>query len=180
MLSNLICVVYMNEFIIIGQITKAMGIRGEVKVKPLTDDPNRYRKLKSVFIEDRPYRIERCRIDGNDAVYIKFLGVDTRNDAELLKDFFVKIDRVNAVDLDENTFFIADVIGCKLFTDDGAEIGKVTEVNQYGAADVFTASDGIKVVRFPFLKKMIVKVDVETGVIIVKKSVFDEVSVYEN
>ena len=169
----------MNEFIIIGQITKAMGIRGEVKVKPLPDDSTRYRKLKSVFIEDKPYRIERCRID-NDAVIIKFLGVDTRNDAELLKDYFIKIDRVNAVDLDDNTFFIADVVGCKLFTDDGAEIGKVTEVNQYGAADVFTATDGKKIVRFPFLKKMIVKVDVETGVIILKKSVFDEVSVYEN
>lgn len=170
----------MNELIVIGQITKAMGIRGEVKIKPLTDDPNRYKKLKSVIINERPYKIERCRIDGTDAVYLKLFTVDTRNDAEELKDAFVQIDRVNAVDLDEDTFFIADIIGCKLFTDDGVEIGKVTEVNQYGAADVFTVSNGKSTVRFPFLKKMIVKVEVETGIIIVKKSVFDEVSVYEN
>ena len=170
----------MNELITIGQITRAIGIKGEIKIKPLTDDPNRYKKLKSVIIENRQYRIEKCRVDGHDAVYLKLFTIDTRNDAETLKDAFVKIDRVNAVDLDENTFFIADIIGCKLFTDDSIEIGKISEVNQYGAADVFTVSDGKRIVRFPFLKKMIVKVDVESSVVIVKKSVFDEVSVYEN
>ena len=67
-----------------------------------------------------------------------------------------------------------------MFTDDGAEVGKVTDVSQYGAADVYTVSDGKKTVRFPFLKKLIVKVDVEAGVIVLFKSVFDEVSVYED
>ena len=169
----------MNDFITIGQVVRAIGIKGELKVKPLTDDAERYKALKIVYVKNKPYKIERLRIDG-DFVCLKLAGIDDRNSAELLKDVFLEIDRINAVPLEEGSYFIADIIGCKLFTDDGEEKGKVTDVSQYGAADVFTVCDGKNTVRFPFLKKMIVKVDVETGVIIVSKSVFDEVSVYED
>ena len=169
----------MKEYITIGQIVRAAGIRGEVKVKPLTDDPNRFKQLKTVYVESKPYRIEALRFD-TDFVYLRFAGVSDRNAAETLKDKYIEIDRVNSVPLEEGSYFIADVIGCKLYTSDGTAVGAVTEVNQYGAADVFTASNGFKTVRFPFLKKMIVKVDVENGVIIVDKKIFDEVSVYDD
>ncbi len=169
----------MNEFIVIGQIVRALGIKGELKVKPLTDDARRYNALKLVYINNKPHKIEKSRLDG-DFISLKLAGIDDRTTAEQFKDCFVEIDRINAVPLEEGSYFIADIIGCKLFTDDSVEIGKVIDVSQYGAADVFTVSDGKNTVRFPFLKKMIVKVDVETGIIIVSKSVFDEVSVYED
>ncbi|MBQ7224444.1 MAG: 16S rRNA processing protein RimM [Clostridia bacterium] len=169
----------MNEFITIGQIVRGVGIRGELKVKPLTDDVNRYKKLKVVYVKSTPYRMLSCRFDET-FVYIKLSGIDDRTQADALRDCYIEIDRVNAVDLDEGTYFIADIVGCKVFTDDSTEIGKVIEVNQFGAADVFTVSDGQKTVRFPFLKKMIVKVDVEAGIIVLKADVFAEVSVYED
>ncbi len=169
----------MNEFITVGQIVRAVGIRGEIKVKPITDNPERFKKLKIVYIKFRPYRMENCRMDG-EFVYLKLAGVSDRNEAEKLKDLFIEIDRVNAVPLEEGSYFIADITGCKLYTDDGDEKGKIVDVSQYGAADVFTVTDGKKTLRFPFLKKMIVKVDVESGVVIVKKDVFDGVCVYED
>ena len=169
----------MNDFITIGQIVRALGIKGELKVKPLTDDAQRYKALKVVYIKNKPYRIEHIRLD-DEFVCLKLLGIDDRNGAEHLRDEFLEIDRINAVPLEEGSYFIADIIGCKLFTDDGDEKGKVTDVSQYGAADVFTVCDGKNKLRFPFFKKIIVKVDVETGIIIVSKSVFDEVSVYED
>ncbi|MBO5215072.1 MAG: 16S rRNA processing protein RimM [Clostridia bacterium] len=169
----------MNEFITIGQIVRGVGIRGELKVKPLTDDVNRYKKLKVVYVKSTPYRMLSCRFDET-FVYIKLSGIDDRTQADALRDCYIEIDRVNAVDLEEGTYFIADIVGCKVFTDDSTEIGKVIEVNQFGAADVFTVSDGQKTVRFPFLKKMIVKVDVEAGIIVLKADVFAEVSVYED
>ncbi|MBR6773460.1 MAG: 16S rRNA processing protein RimM [Clostridia bacterium] len=169
----------MNEFITIGQIVRGVGIRGELKVKPLTDDVNRYKKLKVVYVKSTPYRMLSCRFDET-FVYIKLSGIDDRTQADALRDCYIEIDRVNAVDLEEGTYFIADIVGCKVFTDDSTEIGKVIEVNQFGAADVFTVSDGKKTVRFPFLKKMIVKVDVEAGIIVLKADVFAEVSVYED
>lgn len=169
----------MDEFITIGQIVRAVGIRGEVKVKPLTDDKSRFEDLKVVYISKKPYKIARCRFD-KDYVFLGLHGVYDRNEAESLKDSYLQIDRVNAVPLEEGSYFIADIEGCKLILDDGEEVGKVTEVSQYGAADVFTVVKDKTVVRFPFLKKMIVKVDVEAGVIIVKKDVFNEVCVYED
>ena len=169
----------MNDFITIGQILKATGIRGEFKVKPLTDDAERYKKLKLVYIGGSPRKITSMRFDES-FVYLKVAGVEDRTAAENLKDSFIEINRINAVDPGEGSYFISDILGCKVFTDDGAEIGKVTDVSQYGAADVYTVSDGKKTVRFPFLKKLIVKVDVEAGVIVLFKSVFDEVSVYED
>lgn len=169
----------MNEFITIGQIVRGVGIRGELKVKPITDDINRYKKLKVVYVKSTPYKMLSCRFDET-FVYVKLSGIDDRTKADSLRDCYIEIDRVNAVDLDEGNYFIADIIGCKVFTDDSVEIGKVTEVNQFGAADVFTVSDGQRTVRFPFLKKMIVKVDVETGIIVLKADVFAEVSVYED
>lgn len=169
----------MNDFITIGQVLKATGIRGEFKVKPLTDNAERYKKLKLVYIGGVPRKITSMRFDA-DFVYLKVAGIEDRTAAETMRDAYVEIDRINAVELEEGSYFISDVIGCKVFTDDGAEVGKVTDVSQYGAADVYTVSDGKKTVRFPFLKKLIVKVDVEAGVIVLFKSVFDEVSVYEN
>lgn len=169
----------MNEYITIGQIVRAVGIRGEVKIKPFTDSPERFKTLKVVYVDERPYRIASCRIDAN-AVCLMLDGIGDRNMAETLKDKYVKIDRVNAIPLEEGSYFIADILGCSLKLDDGTCVGKVIEVNQYGAADVFAVSNGMRTILFPFLKKMIVNVDVEGGVIIVKKSVFDEVSVYED
>ena len=105
----------MNEFIVIGQIVRAAGIRGEVKVKPLTSDPNRFKQLKTVYVQSKPYRIEAVRFDGS-FVYMRLGGVIDRNAAEALKDAYVEIDRVNSVPLDEGSYFIADIIGCKLYT----------------------------------------------------------------
>ncbi len=169
----------MNEYITIGQIVRAVGIRGELKIKPLTDDAMRFKRLKIVYLKSAPHRIEACRFD-KDFVYLRLSGIADRTTAESVQNEYLQIDRINAVDLEEGSYFIADIIGCKVIDDNGVELGKVTEINQYGSADVYTVINGKSVVRFPFLKKMIVKIDVDTGIIILKRSVFDEVSVYED
>ncbi len=169
----------MNEYITIGQIVRAVGIRGELKVKPLTDDPMRFNKLKVLYLKEAPHRIEACRFD-KDFVYLRLSGISDRNEAESVQNEFLQIDRINAIDLNEGSYFIADVIGCKVIDDNGEELGKVIDISQYGAADVYTVQKGKSIVRFPFLNKMIVKVDVDTGIIVLRRRVFDEVSVYED
>lgn len=81
----------MYDFITIGQIVKAVGIRGEIKIKPITDDPARFRRLKIVYIKSKPYKIESCRFDG-DYVVFKLSGISDRNAAEELRNFFIEID----------------------------------------------------------------------------------------
>ncbi len=167
------------DYITVGEIVKAQGIKGEVKARALTDDSMRFKKLKVVYIGDKAYKIIACRIDG-DFVFLQFIGTDTRDDAELLVGKFLQIDRINAIDLDESSFFIADIVGCKIFTEGGAFIGEVVKVDQNGAADVFTAVNGKATVRFPFLKRIISRIDVDEKLFIIKEAQFNEVCVYED
>ena len=168
----------MNDNIIIGRVVKAVGIKGEIKVAPITDDMLRYNKLKTVYITGIPYQILSCRFD-KAFVFLKLNGFFTRDDAEKIVGDYLEIDRVNAI-VPENGYLIADIEGCKLFLSDGEEVGVVTEVAQYGAADVFTIEGNGKVCRCPFLNKVIEKIDVESKIIVANKKEFTAVCVYED
>lgn len=168
----------MNDNIIIGRVVKAVGIKGEIKVAPITDDMLRYKKLKTVYITGIPYQILSCRFD-KAFVFLKLNGFFTRDDVEKIVGDYLEIDRVNAI-VPENGYLIADIEGCKLFLSDGEEVGVVTEVAQYGAADVFTIEGNGKVCRCPFLNKVIEKIDVESKIIVANKKEFTAVCVYED
>lgn len=168
----------MNNNIIIGRIIKAVGIKGELKVNPITDDMHRYNKLKTVYIGGVPYQILSCRFD-KAFVFLKLDGIIRREEAEKMIGDYIEIDRVNAV-VPEGGFLIADIEGCRFYLNDGTEIGTVTDVSQYGAADVFTITNEHKVCRCPFLNKMIVKIDTESKTIIADKAEFQAVCVYED
>lgn len=168
----------MNDNIIIGRVVKAVGIKGEIKVAPITDDMLRYKKLKTVYITGIPYQILSCRFD-KAFVFLKLNGFFTRVDAEKIVGDYLEIDRVNAI-VPENGYLIADIEGCKLFLSDGEEVGVITDVAQYGAADVFTIEGNGKVCRCPFLNKVIEKIDVESKIIVANKKEFTAVCVYED
>ena len=91
--------------LIIGKIVKAQGIKGEVKIIPITDDVLRFNKLKKATVKGQEMTVESSRVQ-NDCAYVKFKGVDTRNDAELLQNEYVSVAREDAVKLPENTWFI--------------------------------------------------------------------------
>lgn len=163
----------------VGQIIKAFGIRGEVKVKPITDDVYRFEKLRTVYVKDTQYKICACRI--NDGfVYLKFLGINDRNASELLVGNPILIDRADAVDLPEGRYFISDVIGCEVYTDNNEYVGKIKDVLQYGAADVFVIENKNKPCSFPFIEKLEALVDIENKKIVVNAKVLGEVCVYED
>lgn len=168
------------ENITIGEILKAQGIKGEVKVRPLTDDVSRYRKLRLVYVEGRPYRLLHCRMD-NEFVYLTLEGITDRNQAESLRGKTLQIDRVNAVTVDEDAFFIADIVGCALTDEQGAEMAVITDVLQFGAADVIVARDGAgKELRFPFLNRIVDRIDIEAKRFAVYRDKLQEVCVYDD
>lgn len=165
--------------ITVGQIIKAFGIKGEVKVKPITDDVTRFKKLKLVYIGETPYKIIACRI-AEGYVYLSFIGVSDRNTSETLVGKMLEIDRINAIELEEGRYFIADMLGCKVILSDGTKVGTIVDVAQYGAADVITVKDGEKVCRFPFIKKLNSDFDIENKIMHADAKAFYEVSVYED
>ena len=169
----------MQDLIRIGLIVKPQGIRGEVKVQPLTDDINRYKNLKEVIIDDKNYRVTSIVIGGG-TVFLSLFGVSDRNTAETFRGKYIYVTRENAIPLEEGRYFIFDIIGCNVLTDSGEEIGQVTDVFS-SKTDVFTVKciDG-RVLRFPFLKDLVTSVDVANKKIIVNGKRLLEVSCYEN
>jgi 16S rRNA processing protein RimM len=168
------------DFLVIGKIVKAQGIKGEVKLVPITDDVSRFNALKKVFIDGYgTINVETVRIDV-DVVYVKFEGINTRNDAEALKDKFVSVERAEAVPLPEGRYYIVDLIGSTIVC--GKEtVGTLTDVLQNGrAADVYVvAAKGGKTVMFPIVAGVLQSVDLERKRIIVNEKRFSEVAVYD-
>lgn len=169
----------MEELLKIGLIVKPQGIKGEVKVQPLTDDINRFKNLKETVIDGKNYRVLKAAIGGG-AVFLALSGISDRNVAETFRGKFLCVTRENAVELPEDRYFIADVIGCSLITDGGDNLGEIVDVTS-ARTDIFTVrlNDG-RILRFPFLKDLTVSVDISNKKVTVKEKRLAEVSCYED
>lgn len=154
----------MNDRIKVGKITTAVGIKGEVKVYPYTDDPERFEELASVYAGDDVMKIDKVRYQKN-LVILKFNGVDDRNAAEALRDRFLTIDRSDLRELDENEYFIFDLIGLEAVDQEGVHIGEVTDVIQNTAQDLYEVKmdDGRKYL-VPAVYEIVTDIDIENGI----------------
>lgn len=155
----------MQEEFRIGVISNTHGIKGELKVFVTTDEPNRYKKLKQVRLVNKKssttVEIERVRFFKN-MVIIKLKGYDDINQVEAFKGSELMVDRENAIELDKNEFYIADAIGCDVILPDSSVLGKVKDVIQTGANDVFVVnSDKYGEVLIPSIKSCIKNIDIE-------------------
>jgi len=166
--------------IVIGEILKPQGIRGELKVLPITEDIARFDDLNEVYVggESRKRKVRGCRILRG-FVYLFIDGILTRDDAEKIRGQLLSVDREDAIPLKENEFFIADIIGCGIFDEEGTYLGKVKNVLKSGAADVFEAELEGKGFMFPFVEGL-AEIDVNEKKITVNSKRFREVVCYED
>lgn len=163
--------------ILIGKISKPQGIKGELKIIPLTDTPSIFEQLDTVFIEEQEYKILSSRI--SDSVFLVLKGVADRNQAELFRDKELYAFR-DDIPVEESRWFITDIIGCEVYLDSGEYTGRVVDVTTRGTTDIFTVAEGYKTIMFPFLKELIVSVDIVNKKIVLKSQRFAEVALYEN
>ncbi len=153
----------------VGAIASVHGIKGEVKVFPTTDEPTKFKKLKSVILktekEEREIALQSVRFFKN-MVIVKFQGIESPEDAQKYRGATLWIAREQAVPLRENEYYRADLIGLTVVTEDGEELGILTDVLETGANDVYevTLSDK-KTALFPAIRECIKEVDVEKGYI---------------
>jgi 16S rRNA processing protein RimM len=161
----------MEDLLQVGVITTTHGIKGEVKVFPTTDDPNRFTTLKEVLVdtgkEMKTLEVERCKFF-KQFVILKFRGIDDINDVEQYKKCPLLVTRENAVPLEEDEYFVADLIGLKILTETGIEVGVLKDVISTGANDVYAvelATGGE--ILLPAIKDCIMDVDMEAGEMIV-------------
>ncbi len=152
----------------VGKIVSAVGIQGEVKVYPYTDYPERLAELKGVFAADEWFAIQRVRYQKN-MVIVKFEGVDDRNAAEAMRERFLTIDRADLRQLDEDEYFIFDLIGLEAVDQDGARIGTVSDVIQNPAQDIYEiTSDSGRKHLIPAVHEFVTEIDINHGIMKIK------------
>lgn len=157
----------MYRYLQVGKIVNTFGLKGEVKVIPLTDSPDRFSELDYVLLEDnltQKLTIEKYRVKDN-IVIMKFKEISTIDEAQKLKNRFLVIERERAKKLPEDTYFICDIIGLEVYDLEGRKLGKVKDVLQTGSNDVYICESyiGKKDLLIPALKDIVKEVNIEQG-----------------
>ena len=162
----------MNDFLEVGQIVNYYGIKGFFKVVPFTDDITRFDDLKTIYIEKNK-KLEEKEIEEvkyhKHLVLLKLKGIDDINDTEQYKNCILKIDRKDAVELPENTYFITDMIGINVYTEEDVLLGTLVDIFPTGSNDVYVVKDELgKQILLPAIGEVIKNVDVKAKKMIVK------------
>lgn len=161
----------MEEYLRVGVISNTHGVRGEVKIFSTTDDIRRFKKLKECVIdtgrEKIPVVVESCKFFKQTPI-LKFKSMDQMNDVERFKGKDLLVHRDHAVKLQKNEFFIVDLIGLHVISDEGMDIGILSDVLQTGVNDVFVVrtEDGEEVL-IPYIEQCVPEIHPETGKVIV-------------
>ncbi len=155
----------MEDLLRVGVIANTHGVHGEVKVFPTTDDVTRFKKLKEVKLDTGkellPLKISGVKFFKNMAI-LKFEGIDNINDIEKYKGRDLLITREQAVPLKKDEYFICDLIGCQVVTEEGRVVGELMEVLQTAANDVFVVQpEGRKEILVPYIEECVKDVSIE-------------------
>ena len=163
--------------LVIAEVLKPQGIRGEIKVKTFTDTPENVKAFKTVYIDGSPYKILSFRVGNDGAAYLGLRGVPDRNAAELLRGKTIEGERDDGPILDEGQYYIVDILGLLCETEEGETLGTVTDISNF-SSDIYTIEKAGKKILFPAVKGVIKRVDLENKKLIVDKKIFDEIAVY--
>ncbi len=170
------------NYLRVGLIARPHGVHGDVKVIPLTDNPERFRDLKEAYIENNgayePVLVGNTRVQP-DAAYVALSCSKSIEDAEGLRNLYLCVDRAHTVPLPEGRYFIADLIGCDVFDSDGNSLGTLTDVLETGANDVYVI-EGSRKLLVPALKKLLLSVDIANKRIALDSHTLLEVGLFED
>jgi len=160
-----------EDLITIGRITKHQGNKGEVRVMPLTDYPERFELLERVVLEKDSQQqeviIESLRYH-KQFVILKFVGFDDIGAAIELKDALIKIAPEEAIELPEEHYYLHDILGLEVVTVEGRVLGEIKDILETGSNDVYVVRSKQDEYLIPALKKVVTKVDLETGKMTIK------------
>ncbi len=161
----------MQEYLEISQIVNTFGVKGMVKVNPFTDDITRFDKLKKVYICKKAsmeeVEIEEVKYHKN-MVLLKIKGINDMNQAEKCKGLYLKIHRKDAIKLPKDTYFIADLLGLEVYTDEGVLLGKVDDIYNTGSNDIYVVKDDLgKQILLPGTKEVLKEISLEKEKIVV-------------
>ena len=152
------------EKILMGKVVNVVGLKGELKIYSYTDRNERFEELDQIWLDNKVYAIENVRYQ-NKVVILKLEGINDRNKAEEQRNKKVYIEEADLQELPEDTYYVRDLIGISVVTDDG-ELGKITDVIQNSAQDLYEVktAEGKKV-YIPVVKEFVTDVDMENRIV---------------
>jgi len=172
-----------SPYLLIGEIVRPQGIRGEVKVRHYTDDPRRFDDLESALImrdgQYEPLVITGCRVQKDD-VFLTLQNVSDRDAAEKLRGEKLYVNRAYARELGEDEVFIADILGATAYNKKGEILGTLKEVLTPGGVDVFVFDTPNGTLMMPALKSVLLTLDAQNGTIVLDEEKLTEVALYED
>lgn len=160
------------RYLVIAQAVRAHGVAGALRCRIITEHPERFEGLKRVFVGDPPvsYAVRRARLEGGTRggmVLLSLAGVDTREAADALRGALVQVPSEEAVPLKPGEYYAHEVIGLRVATDDGEDLGRVTEVLTTGANDVYVVHGPRGEVLLPAIHSVVQRIDIPAGMMTV-------------
>ena len=172
----------MNQYLLIGEVLKPQGIRGELKLRAESEDITRYERLTYVFVKNgdayERRRVIKGRANG-DFAYLQIEGISDRNGAEAMRGQMIYVDRSEAIDLDEGKYFICDLVGIEAYDQNGKDIGVLRDIqspNPYSDVYIFETDRGE--MMMPALARAIKEVDVDSRKMILNEDVLEEIALW--
>lgn len=161
----------MTKYLEIGQIVNTFGIKGMVKVMPFTENIERFSKMKTVYVknkkENKKYEIEEVKYHKN-MVLIKFKGIENPEQADLLRQCYLLVDRTDEEPLEEGTYYIVDMIGLEVYTEEGELLGILEDIFNTGSNDIYVVKNELgKQILLPSIPDVIKKIDMPNKKVIV-------------
>ena len=154
--------------LVCGKIVNTHGLRGEVKALAYVDSPDFFNTVKTLYLENgRTLQLKSWRVSKG-AVLLKFAGVDTVEDAEKLKGTEISVKKTDLPPLPEGRFYIADILGMQVVTDEGRELGKVVDVFKTGSNDVYTVRGEDGEFLIPVIDEVVLSTSLAEKRIIIK------------
>lgn len=161
----------MKDYLELGQIVNVKGLQGEVKVNSFTEDPNRFETLNEVWIKSKgdmqKYQIEKVGYAKNQVI-LKFVGINTIEEAEKLRNSYILVNRNELEALPEGVYYIADLIGLEVYTENNEYLGIVDDIFQTGSNDVYVVKNDLGQSKLlPGIDEVIKEINLPDGKIIV-------------
>ena len=152
----------------VGKIVNTHGLKGEVKIVPWTDYPEVFEEIEEIYLPDgRSFKVKGVKYQKNNII-VKLEGINYIDEAEKLKGKVITAEREFLGELEEGVYYVADLIGLSVVTEDGETIGKISDVLRTGANDVYEVKrEGAKDLLIPVIESVVKDVDIEGGKVVV-------------
>ena len=151
----------------VGQVAAPWGVRGDVKVLPLTDFPERFQRAAALWVRGRRHEVRRSRWSRG-LVYLRLVGIDSRDSAEELRDALLEVPESDLTPLPEGQYYRFQVIGLEVRTPEGRSLGRVVEIIATGSNDVYVVRGGPRELLIPAIEDVVLEVDVQGGRLVVE------------